>query len=569
MKRRRDGASLVVVDESAIRRLQKSGPGIEKLVTGAKSPSANSWIVNARKDPLDFCIYKLFYQLGGINCCIVVDDDCLHVLSATLKQLGIEIIAVSSQMTAKQVKSNFTSKAIQNTIIGKSALGALKEVAGKKSFSAIIHAFSYDRSCASLLHNLFTNAQHFIFNQDTSRAHASTGIPPFPSRDDNISKLRSRVSLARQICEFATGQNCPEEGRARALANMRNQLKVLLAEDVNCALWDPAQKKLVIRARPQPRAVGENPDTTLKKMILLGMLHVAGKAQADLHVKADAGRTLAVSRWMDGVPGGSVGCPWAAERLGASVDSVSREAVELVSAMKDYAARKRAGRRSIAGAQGELCFQTPAGARHVLPPRVLSALRCCRVVAFDWRPNAAGEGDWGGKYGKACGHNEVAMFYARPFAPIEVLNTHLCSRASPAPGNSGFDGCLEFLVCQCKWFCRPYSLWDDKYFYSIDVEGTVTQYPKSKLMACDLNTVGCLMDQLRWMIVQGGYAGRPVSDVLRIIRDYLRAIRALRRDFSQRKALLGDNIIDTIMSFVLVGDTKAWKEVNLDGEDIF
>ena len=35
--------------------------------------------------------------------------------------------------------------------------------------------------------------------------------------------------------------------------------------------------------------------------------------------------------------------------------------------------------------------------------------------------------EWGGTWGKACGHNEVVMHVMRPFAPLEVVNTRVCS----------------------------------------------------------------------------------------------------------------------------------------------
>ena len=50
---------------------------------------------------------------------------------------------------------------------------------------------------------------------------------------------------------------------------------------------------------------------------------------------------------------------------------------------------------------------------------------------------------------KACSHNETTMFFLRPFAPIEVLNSRVCSITSPAPGNNGFEGCLDFLRRAC------------------------------------------------------------------------------------------------------------------------
>ena len=108
-------------------------------------------------------------------------------------------------------------------------------------------------------------------------------------------------------------------------------------------------------------------------------------------------RTLARTKYMDGLSGEDLGAPWAGEvRSGAVADVVSR--------------------------------------------RVRDAIEEDQALAPGWRPNPEAEGDWGGLMGKPCGHNEVVMHAVRPFAPLEVLNTRCCSRKAPAPGNKGFDG---------------------------------------------------------------------------------------------------------------------------------
>ena len=43
-----------------------------------------------------------------------------------------------------------------------------------------------------------------------------------------------------------------------------------------------------------------------------------------------------------------------------------------------------------------------------------------------------------------------------------MMALQVCSLASPAPGNEGYDGCLEFLKAQCRWYHRPMTVWDDK-----------------------------------------------------------------------------------------------------------
>ena len=51
-------------------------------------------------------------------------------------------------------------------------------------------------------------------------------------------------------------------------------------------------------------------------------------------------------------------------------------------------------------------------------------------VTCGWAPNPEprDEAAWGGPWGKPCGHNEVVMHVLRPFQPMEVINTRICSR---------------------------------------------------------------------------------------------------------------------------------------------
>jgi len=89
------------------------------------------------------------------------------------------------------------------------------------------------------------------------------------------------------------------------------------------------------------------------------------------------------------------------------------------------------------------------------------------------------------------------MFYTRPFFPQEVLNTHICSRLSPAPGNEGHDGCLEFVKSQCLFFQRPYAVWDDKYFHHIGIDGIDRPLEKKTLLKLSEQRLKVLMPNLR------------------------------------------------------------------------
>ena len=221
------------------------------------------------------------------------------------------------------------------------------------------------------------------------------------------------------------------------------------------------------------------------RMECLGMVHTL--SQEERKFQAETGRTLAATRWLDSktskevfaefeVPQSNAG--WGVVRFGASLDSVSATIRTMVEGFRDFVAmRTKKSGRKLPKREDET--QLVEG----LSADTKKALVSSRITGLGWRPSPFGEGDaWGGKYGKCCAHNEVALFYARPFFPQEVLNTHICSKASPAPGNEGYDGCLEFMVAQCRHYQRAMTVWDDRFFHHISVEGVHSKVDKSELM---------------------------------------------------------------------------------------
>jgi hypothetical protein len=74
------------------------------------------------------------------------------------------------------------------------------------------------------------------------------------------------------------------------------------------------------------------------------------------------------------------------------------------------------------------------------------------------------------------------MHQVRPFAPLRVTNTRICSKAAPAPGNSGFEGCLEYLQLQCRAQHRAMTVWDTHAFHHISAAGAVSSVPKAALL---------------------------------------------------------------------------------------
>ena len=145
------------------------------------------------------------------------------------------------------------------------------------------------------------------------------------------------------------------------------------------------------------------------------------------------------------------------------------------------------------------------------------------------------------------------MFYLRPFFPIEVLNTHLCSKASPAPGNCNFDGCLEFLVHQCTWFRKPMHLWDDSCFHYITAQGSHYVKQKRDLMMYPLPKIKFQMRQLRWFCINRPEIG-DVAHMITLINFYVKVSTGKIK----LKPDLPIGVAYIIGSFLLYGDRSTW-----------
>jgi hypothetical protein len=205
---------------------------------------------------------------------------------------------------------------------------------------------------------------------------------------------------------------------------------------------------------------------------------------------------------------------------------------------------------------------------------------------FGWRPNpepsssvGSGGGDtsdadgWGGSYGKVCGHNEVVMFVLRPFYPMEVINTRLCSSKSPAPGNQGYHGCLEFLRLQCFRRGKALTIWDVDSFHFISSDGEHEEIPKKDLLSWSLTKLKLYMRPLRLFTID--HEGQlPLSGMLRIIDSWVRAGASesrlgIKRTNSKSKSkssssssiLLPKLCTALVVAFLLGGELKQWKQI--------
>jgi hypothetical protein len=161
-----------------------------------------------------------------------------------------------------------------------------------------------------------------------------------------------------------------------------------------------------------------------------------------LGAEADAlERVAASTQWLDGAPGEAHGRVWeGGARLGASPDAVSR-AVRTAHALAHAHAPEAHPRRPPSVGSS---FRPPATAGGYLDPLGPDAFAGRALdrsgdgggshetaggggggmsgPTAGWWPNPepSSEAEWGGAWGKACGHNEVVMHVLRPFAPMEV-----------------------------------------------------------------------------------------------------------------------------------------------------
>lgn len=111
---------------------------------------------------------------------------------------------------------------------------------------------------------------------------------------------------------------------------------------------------------------------------------------------------------------------------------------------------------------------------------------------------------------------QVVLQLLRPFAPMEVVNTRVCSKAAPAPGNVGFDGCQELLSLTCTAHERALTVWDDASFVFIDKTGACSSLQKRTMLHFSLPTLRFLVKNMRsFTVCCGGQT--PPGEVARAV----------------------------------------------------
>lgn len=198
-----------------------------------------------------------------------------------------------------------------------------------------------------------------------------------------------------------------DNGRKNSLAAkveaLKNRLKVLMCTPLHRKADKTSTSNLSSAAK-----LTENSKVVREKMIRLGMIYSeTGPAR---HAKAEQGRSLAATQWMDGTSGTELGCPWTTIRYGASSDTVSQQVCHIISTYRTFVAKKTMKYRQLHNQKVKKEDEIILAPKKLLSGKLRS---CLQVSGFCWQPNPKADDEWGGEYGKSCGHNEVAMFFSR------------------------------------------------------------------------------------------------------------------------------------------------------------
>ena len=474
---------VIIIEENTVSQLAAVLKGL--YPPSESGTSISSITLKSQRQQVSKQLKRALFPTRGI---VIISTDCVMFARSCLPDkvhfktlLHVSDSLVQSDLTYRTAIGNSVVKDIQHIVISKVNAGRIKEKydINRKDIPVIIARVAAARKLANALQN------------------------------GSTLWVRAEKDDAAMQKEVETQNNAEEDEEKRALAGKLDGLKQKLKLAMSLEL---PSKELKDDNTNTPVKEKESQKTIRIKMSLLGMFHTP--SNEEMKAQAKSGRQLATTRWMDGWSGSDVCCSdaihlsnavkveWNDVRYGASICGASSAVQSIVEGTRSFVHYKSG--RKLPKREKELEVLQSS-------PKLAHKLRDTRITAFGWRPSPYGEGEdgWGGKYGKSCSHNEVAMFYLRPFVPQEVLNTHCCSRNSPAPGNEGHDGCMEFLHAQCIFYKRGMTIWDDKFFHYVDVEGVHSSVEKKKLLGYTVEEIKKLMSNLRkialkeddWMIL--------------------------------------------------------------------
>lgn len=469
-------------------------------------------------------------------------------VAGIFRNLGFQTVGIHKKMTPGQRKvstDRLQASCKRNNSASPLVVVTTEHfVASTKCAQADVLLLNADLAANTAAYSSF--AHIYLATADTQQAPEADSFEPAMTNNE-LSQLQARQKIATQIVEISQriGQNgardvddkwadklakgagleeddddddkraakkrkkalSPDEQRLLALTE---KLCVLLARKIEQGAGSQTKPGGVSAAAPG----GDRSE----KLQVLGLVTISASIGSSISDE----RTSAQTRWMDAALGSQHGGEWQGDvRHGASKDAAS------------LALRRRFCSCQTAKATPET--------KHWK----------------QWNPNKLplDTDKWGGEYGKVCGHNEVVMHSLRPFFPQEVLNSKICSRIFPAPGNQGFDGCLEHLRLSCMDHKRPMTIWDAEAFVYITATGKVTWTKKNQLLDLSLASLQCLMTNLRsWTLESQGQL--PPATLMEAIQ-----LCCQLGDGDLRSPVLEMKLVKRIMGFTLGGSVRLWKQI--------
>ncbi|KAG3007245.1 hypothetical protein JG687_00006627 [Phytophthora cactorum] len=520
-------------------------------LTREEGGGASCTVLRVKKD-VDVLagLYWVLLSRNTPRPCVVAlpnhDETSPAQLAAMLKHLGLQAVALHRKMTAGQrnetvqrLKASVSAASTVHAMVLVTTNQLLPSTANTKAHVALVGAVSsaaIDVATAKFahVHHVTSAAGQELGNSIAFRPELTTPC---------LQQLQSRLKLARQIVDisqrvgksgaqddekwarkFAKGADLDDEDdgqkkkKKRAMTPDEQRLQALTEK-----LYVVLTRKLPgTEANSTNVATGGDQETDSQhrreKLKVLGLVTVNAAVGTALTDE----RTSAQTQWMDFAEGRAHGGQWE----GAVRHGSSKDATSLVVRKKLCAARGNAKNTSFLS---------------------------------KWAPNKepVDTEKWGGAFGKVCGHNEVVMNELRAFYPQEVLNSKVCSKLFPAPGNQGFDGCLEHLRYACMTQSTSMSLWDAEYFVFISSRGRITWSKKNQLLSLSLASLQCLVPALRsWTAACGGHM--PPRAVLRAIQLCCQLGSGDRRPTDGK---LPPKALKRIMSFAFGGSARLWRQI--------
>ena len=519
----------------------KTAPKAESILS---SSSVNSSFYRTKSEnTVEECVYACMLQEGMLalastngtkeatrhTLVVISDEILLDSVYGTLKplfSLPLQLLRLSSKSSHQEKKRSI------------SALSGLRPPSSSTSTNDISTTLITEPSCLSSWDHLPKLSFHtmLIVYRDSKAKDSPpfckavklsskvislvkpTFLVPADCKEYNLevsmyNQAATRISVARQLYAISRSGHLTVEQKNVKERSLKEKIKVLL--NTNDSIYSDGSCR-----------GSSSSSSTRRKMVILGML----EASSGSATTSSSGRDLARTQWLDGSIASEV--PWDDVRCGASCDEISLKVKDIVQECKRFSTLKKLNRK----------LKT-------------SVRNVCRVVGFEWNPNpfSANDEEWGGEYGKCCGHNEPCLQFVRPFYPQLVINTRVCSKDNPAPGNNGFEGCLEFLKAQCRFFHRPMTIWDIQTFHYIDSKGIHSTVEKQSLLSLPEAQLSMYMTNLKHLTLECE-GKKPPFQLLRQIKDFSHLAEGNYRlqQKNGRKISLPVNLMRLICSFLMI-----------------